>query len=214
MQEVLIGLQFSALIPILVVLIYKPSLNLFFKLLLASIILSIVFDALGTLFIILFKNNITLFCFYCIFNSILSVFLWQKVPFYSSEDKNLIRLLGYVFIGAMIILCFYFKFTNEALYSVSSLNIFLGLILALHYYYQKINLASYTPLLRDPYFITATAYILFCLSTIIILAAQLHFENKPFFTYTWLLRQMFYLVYNIIIGYAFYVLFKTQQIQK
>ena len=211
MQEVLIGLQFSALIPLLIVLIYKPSLNLFFKVLLASIFLSVFFDIIGTTFVYISKNNIPLYCLYCILNSILVLFLWQKVPFYSSEVKKLIRRIGYFFVGTMTITSIYFNFTYDGLFIISSLNVFMCLIFALQYYYQKINLSSYTPLLKDPYFITATAYILFCLSTVILLAAQLHFKNTPFFTYTWLLRQTFYLVYNIIIGFAFYVLFKIQQ---
>ena len=214
MQEVLIGFQFSALIPLFVVLIYKPSLNLFFKLLLASIFLSIFFDIIGTSFYLLQKNNLPVYCIYCLLNSILIMFFWQKVPFYSDKIKKQIRGIGYVFIVIIIITSIYFKFNIDALYINSSLNVFLGLIFALQYYYQKINLSTYTPLLRDPYFVTASAYILFCLSTIIILAAQLHFEGNSFVTSTWILKQVFYLVYNIIIGYAFYVLFKIQPLRQ
>lgn len=213
MQGVFIGLQFSALIPIVVTLAYRPRLNLFFKLLLASVFLSIVFDIIGTSLYFMKESNFAVYCLYCILNSILIVFIWQKVPFYSTGIKARIRLLGYVFVAAMVVANIYFKFTKDALYIISSLNVFLGLIYALQYYYQKVTFSTQTPLLSDPYFITATAFILFNLSTITILAAQLLFENDPLFSYTWLLRQIFYLIYNIIIGYAFYVIYKTQQLK-
>lgn len=213
MQEAFIGLQFSALIPLLVILIFRPSLNLFFKLLLASVFLSIVCDAIGTTLYFYKTSNFTVYCFYCILNSILIVMLWQKVPFYTHLIRSRIRWMGYIFISTMIIALVYFKFTADGLYTISSLNVFLGLIYALQYYYQKVTYSSQTPLLHDPYFITATAFILFNLSTITILAAQIHFENDPLFHYTWLMRQIFYLIYNIIIGYAFYVVYKTQQLK-
>jgi hypothetical protein len=214
MQGVIIGLQFSALIPILVFLIYKPSLGLFFKLLLASIGLSILFDVISTSCAYIFHYNMPAICLYCYLNTILITYLWCSVPFYSTQIKIQVRNLGYAFFAIMLISSFFFQFSKEGLYLLSCLNVFLGLILSLKYYYHKITLSSYAPLLEDPYFITASAFILFSLSTIIIVAAQVHFEGQPFMKHTWVLRQTFYFIYNIILAYAFYVLFKIQQIKK
>jgi hypothetical protein len=213
MHEVIIGLMFSALIPIVVFLVYKPSLNLFFKLLLASIFLSILFDFITTSAAIAFKNNLAFVCLYCIINTFLVTLIWQKVPFFSSNLKLLIRNVGSALIAIMILINIYFKFTIEAVYVLSSLNVIFWLSLSLLYYYQKIKLSSYTPLLKDPYFITATAFLLFSLSTIMVIAAQIQFEGQPGIEYTWVLRQSFYFIYNIIIAYAFYVLFKIQRLQ-
>ena len=213
MHEVIIGLMFTALIPVVVYLVYKPSLNLFFKLLLASILLSIFFDALSTTAAIYYRNNLALGCIYCILNTLIITLLWQKVPFYSIKIKMSIRNIGYTLIAIMILLNIYFTCTIGALYMLSCLNVFWALILSLLYYYQKIKRASYTPLLQDPYYITATGVLLFSLSTNIILAAQIHLGEQPDIVYTWILRQAFYFIYNIIIGYAFYVLYKTQSIK-
>lgn len=213
MYKVIIGLQFSALIPVIVILIYKPNLNLFFRLLLASILLSLFSDLLGNYCVYKYQNSLPVLSIYNYLSAILITLLWQKTPFYPDRIKNQVRYIGYSFLGAMIITSIVFKFDQEGFYILSCLNIFLGLVLALQYYHQKIILSTYTPLLRDPYFITASSFILLCFSTIIILAAQLHFIGKPFVLHTWVLKQIFYLVYNILIGYAFYVLSKIQQIQ-
>lgn len=210
MHEVIIGLQFTALIPILLFLIYRPSLNMFFKVLLASIFLSLAFDSLATYCSFAFKNNLIVICLYYICNAFLITYMWQRVPFYSEKSKKLIRRVGYSICGIMIFLLIYFKVTTEALYILSCFSVFLGLIFALHYYYQKIQLSSHTPPLRDPYFIAATGYILFCLSTIIILAVQIHYERQSFIPYIWTLRQIFYMIYNLIIAYAFFILYKIQ----
>lgn len=205
--------MFSALIPIVVFLVYKPSLSLFFKLLLASIFLSILFDIIGTFAALIYKNNLAVICLYCIFNTLLVTLIWQKVPFYSPKTKVLIQNTGYALFAIMILINIYFKFTIEAVYMLSCLNVIFWLSLSLLYYYQKIKLSSYTPLLEDPYYITATAFLLFSISTIIIIAAQIRFEGQPGIKYTWIGRQSFYFIYNIIIGYAFYVLFKIQRIR-
>jgi len=113
-------------------------------------------------------------------------------------------------ISIMVLSMIYFGFVEDTFYILSSLSVFLGLILALQYYYIKVSLASYSKPLEDSYFIVATGYILFCLSTIIIIACHILYNGYEFLKYTWVLRQMFYLIYNIIIGYAFYVLYRTQ----
>lgn len=210
MQEVMIGLQFSALVPMLIILIFRPSLNGFFKLLFASILLSFFFDMVGDLFAYLKISNLGLFCLYYLCNAILLIFLWQKVPFYSKTNTRFVVQFGVAIVIMMVLTYLYYRESIEAFYLTSCLSIFLGLILALQFYYKKISLSTYTPLLSDPYFITATSFILFCLSTIIILASQILFKEKEFIDYTWVLRQGFYLIYNIMIGYAFYVLYKTQ----
>ena len=77
MQKVMmIGLQFSALVPMLVILVYKPSLNVFFKLLFASILLSLFFDFLGLIGEELISNNMVIYCLYFLLNSFLIVFMW------------------------------------------------------------------------------------------------------------------------------------------
>ena len=214
MHDVMLALQFAAFIPIAVYVIYKPTLNTFFKLLLASIFLSIVTDVVAYIFGYLYRNNIVVICIYSILNASLVTFMWQKVPIYSEKVKRLVRQLGFGFILVMLITVVYFKSTIYSLYLLSSFNVLLGLVFALQYYYQKITFASYSPLSGDPYFITATAYILLCLSTIIITAAQIYFDGKADLTFTWVIRQVFYLMYNIIIGYAFYILQKSQLLKE
>lgn len=210
MQEVMVGLQFFALVPILVVLVYKPALNHFFKLLFASVLLSFCFDMVGDVLAYLDKSNLGFFCLYYLCNAILIIFLWKKVPFYSQDNRTFINRIGIVIVALMVLTYIYYKNSIESFYLISCLSVFLGLILALQFYYKKISLSSDTALLNDPYFITATGFILFSLSTIIILAAQILYKEKEFINYTWILRQGFYMIYNFIIGYAFYVLYKTQ----
>jgi len=213
MQEVMIGFQFSALIPIIVFLIFKPTLNLFFKILFASILLSILFDAIADVLAFMDGSNLyTLFAYY-ICNTILITFLWQKVPFYSKQNISFVRNVGYTILGLMILAIAIYSDTPDSFYIVSSLSVVLGLLLALYYYYKKILLSSNTPILNDPYFITATGFILFSLSTITILACHVLYEGHNFLQYTWVLRQVFYLIYNIIIAFAFYVLYQTQKIK-
>ncbi|MEM9544701.1 MAG: hypothetical protein AAGA77_01940 [Bacteroidota bacterium] len=213
MREVIIGLQLAALIPILVVLFYKPALNQFFKLLLASILLSLVSDSIGTFCSFYFRNNLFVLCIYPILNAILITTMWQKVPFYDNASKRFVRNLGYLLTSIMIFELAFKSFTESALYIIGGISILLVLIFALHFYRQKILLSTYTPLLKDPYFITASGYILFSLSTIIILVAQIFYIGDEFLFYTWTMRQIFYLIYNIIIAYAFFVLYKTQTLK-
>ena len=214
MREVILILQFSALIPILVIWFYKPQLNLFYKLLFASILLSIIFDVLGAAFSYYFKNNILIYCIYHIFNTILITTMWQKIPFYSLMRKKVISIVGYSILSLMIVAIIYFGVTANAFYIVGSLSIALGLFLALYFYAQKLAMSSYIFPLKDPYFITASGIILFSLSQIIIVAALVQFEGSSFAPNIWLFRQVLYLIYNLIIGYAFYVLYKSQLLKK
>ena len=214
MQEVFIALQFSALIPVLIVVYFKPRLNAFFKLLLASIFLSIFFDITSTTFSLIFRNNLHVLCLYYISNAILITFLWQQVPFYAKKSRTLVKSIGFIFIGMMFLSLLVYKITIEAHYLVSCLSVFLGLVFALQYYYQKLREVVITPLIDDPYFITASAYVLFCLSTIIILAVHIQYDGQDNMKYIWLLRQFFYLIYSMIIGYAFYTLYKNQSLSK
>ncbi len=210
MQEIIIGLQFSALIPILVILYFRPKLNLFFKLLFASILLSVLFDILGTVGAIYFNENIIIYCLYCLFNTVLITFLWTSLEFYPDSAKRFIRILGSLFFTLMIIVGFSFNFTKEALYIISSLNVVIGVVFPLHFLYQKITHSIYSSPLNDPYFFAAAGYILFSLSTIIILTGQIRYSGEPFLVYAWVFRQLLYLVYNLIIGYAFYILYLSQ----
>lgn len=214
MQEVMIGFQFTALIPILVILYYKPALNGFFKLLLATILLSIVFDIFGTLLYSYDIHNTYLYFLYTTFNITLIVFMWQKIPFYEKSSKKFIKTIGSIFFAIIILIAIYFNFTEDAFYLVSSFSVSLSLILALHYYYQKLALSSYTSPLDDPYFFAASGCILFSLSTIIILAALVKFKDESFVSYAWVLRQFFYFIYNVILGYAFYTLHKSQVLRQ
>ena len=206
----MIVLQFSALVPVLIILVYKPTLNLFFKLLFASILLSILFDIIGTTSTYFYKNNISIYCAYFFISSILVTYMWKRISFYPSSAKRLINIVGCIIVTLMVFVSLFFKMTIETFYTNSCLSVLLYLIFALQYYYQKITISLYTPILEDPYFIAASGYILFSLSTIIILAVQIHFKEKPFMEYTWVLRQTFYMIFNLIIAYAFYVFNKTQ----
>ena len=210
MQEVIIGLQFSALIPILVILYYKPSLNLFFKLLFASILLSVVFDILGTVGAVAYTNNIIIYCIYCLCSTILITLLWTSPPFYPEKAKRFVRIIGSLFFILMLIFCFIYNFNNDALFIISSLNVVIGVLFPLHFFYQKLTHALYASPLNDPYFFAAAGYILFSLSTIIILIGQVTYSGQSFLVNAWVFRQLLYLVYNLIIGYAFYILYLSQ----
>lgn len=213
MLKAIIVFQFSPLIPIVVYLILKPLLDPFFKVLFASLLLSIFFDFLGNIFIHVYQNNLgVLYCYY-LSNAVLITYLWTRTPFYSDKDKKLVRNIGIVLTTLMLAIFLYIQDPADSLYTASSVSVFLGLIFALHYYYKKISLSTHTPPLKDPYFITATGFILFCLSTIIINVSQIFYEGETSARYTWVLRQAFYMIYNIIIAYAFYVLHKTQKLR-
>jgi len=210
MIKLLVLFQFSALVPIVVLLLKRPRLNHFFKFLLASILLSIAFDIIGDIFFFQNKSNTVAYCIYYLCNALLVTFMWQKIPFYDEKNISLVKIFGYTGFLLMVSIALYLGFTIDTMYFISCVSVFLGLLLALQYYTKKIQLTSMTPLLKDPYFITATGYILFCLSTIIILASQIFFKDVNFGYYTWTLRQAFYMVYNFIIAYAFYTLYKSQ----
>lgn len=214
MIEIMTWLQFAAFIPVAVFLIYKPKANGFFKLLLASIFLSILFDIIGYISATIYKDNILAICAYSLLNSVLITFMWQKVSIYSSTVKSFVKTTGVIFILAMILLFLYFGKSINSLYLILCLNVLLGFIFALQYYYQKITNSSYSPLMEDPYFVTATAYILMCLSTIIITASQIIFDGHEHLLATWTVRQLFYLIYNIIIAFAFFTLYKSQAVEK
>lgn len=206
----LVVFQFSALVPILVVLLKKPTLDYFFKFLFASILLSIFFDIIGDIYFFQNKSNTLVYYIYYLCNALLITFMWQKIPFYNARNTSLVKVFGYTGFLFMVSIVLYLGLTIDTMYLISCVSVFLGLLLALQYYTKKIQITSMTPLLKDPYFITATGYILFCLSTIIILASQIFFKDEIFVYYTWALRQAFYMIYNFIIAYAFYVLYKSQ----
>lgn len=213
MQElvrIILSLQLSALIPILTYVYFKPKLNVFFKLLLASILLSIVSDSIGTARYLNSKTTIVGYYIYFLLNTVLVAFLWQKIPFYNSRSKKLVLAIGTLIFFLMLFITLKYNFSSNAFYIVASLNLFLGFVYALYYYYQRIANSIYSPISKDPYFYSASAYLLFCLSTIIILTFQRSFDGTNTVYFTWLLRQLFYLFYNLIISYAVYILYQTQ----
>ncbi|MDF1696861.1 MAG: hypothetical protein P1U56_13550 [Saprospiraceae bacterium] len=136
--------------------------------------------------------------------------MWRKVTVYTPRTKLYVLLfgllIGFIMLGYAIIS----SLNMDTFYILSCLSVFAGMTFGLQYYYQIIQLQIYSPPLKDPYFIVASAYILFGLSTIIILAAQPLMYGKSSMQFTWILRQAFYLIYNIIIAYSFYILYKHQ----
>ncbi len=210
MRDVMIGLQFSAIIPILVILIYRPSLNLFFRLLFASILLSALFDFIGTMGLFRLRSNIRIYIVYYLCNTILITFMWKSLTFYSDTAKNFVKTTGIIVFLLMILAALYYNANKESFYIIASLNVLVGILFALFFYYQKLSLSSYTSPLSDPYFFAASGYILFSLSTIIILSGMVQYSGHPFLEYTMVFRQLLYLIYNLIIGYAFYVLYISQ----
>jgi len=210
MREVIIGLQFSALIPILVIFYFKPTLNLFFKLLFASILLSVLFDIIGTASAIIYKDNIIIYIVYYLCNLILVTIMWKSLKFYPDKARKFVKALGSVFFILMVTAGLSFSFNKESFYIISSLNVVIGVIFPIHFFYQRIAHSLYTSPLDDPYFFAATGYILFSLSTIIILIGQIKFAGETFMIYAWVFRQLLYLIYNLIIGYAFYILYISQ----
>ncbi len=206
----MVGLQFSALIPILVILIYKPTLNLFFRLLFASILLSAFFDFIGTVGMFVFSNNREIQCVYYMCNTILITYMWREIPFYNTNAKKFIATAGVVVFCLMVLSAIYFGITKESFIIIASLNVLIGIGFPLFFYYQKLRLSSYSSPLNDPYFFAASGYILFSLSSILILTGFIQYESEPFMVYIWVFRQLLYFVYNIIIGYAFYILHISQ----
>ena len=206
----MLGLQLSAIIPILVILIYRPSLNLFFRLLFASILLSAFFDFVGTVGMFKFKNNIQIYIAYYLCNTILITFLWKSIPFYNIKARGFVKTTGIIVFILMILTAIYSNTIKEAFYVIASLNVLIGILFPLYFYYQKLELSSYSSPLIDPYFFAASGYILFSLSTIIILTGMVRYSGEPMLAYTMVFRQLLYLIYNLIIGYAFYILYISQ----
>ena len=213
MDDVLIVLMGSVLIPIIVFLIYRPHLNGFFKLLFASLLLSLFFDFFGLVGEELIENNMVIYCLYFLLNAILVVLMWMSVPFYSKRTRNSVKYIGVIFVLSSISSFIIYRDSVEAYRIISSLNAFFNLLLGLFYYYQKLISKASISVLKDPYFITASAIILFSISRIIILAGQNLFA-EPEMILAWLLRQVYYLIYNVIIAVAFYTLYKIQPLKK
>ena len=207
---VLIGLLGSVFIPMFVVIKYRPALNTFFKFLFASILLSFVFDIVGLIGMLMYRYNMGTYCLYYMINALVITLLWTKVPSYTTRSKLIAVFLGItVFLMMLISLVFYDSF-EIAYVIISSLSVLLGLILALQYYNHKIGNATYTPIMKDPYFLTASGFIFFCLSSLIIINTQYLYQNTEAIKLIWPFRQIMYLLYNIVIAYAFFVVYKSQ----
>ena len=213
-QIVLIGLIGSVFIPMFVVIKYRPKLNTFFKFLFASILLSFVFDVIGLYGGLVYRYNMGTYCLYYMINALVITLLWTKVPDYSTRSKLFAVILG-ICVFLMMLFCLVFYDSFETAYLViSSLSVLLGLILALQYYNHKMRAISYTPIMQDPYFLTASGFIFFCFSSLIIINAQPLLKGTNALKIIWPFRQIFYLLFNIIIAYSFYVLYRIQSTSK
>ncbi len=211
MTEFIEVLQLSVFTPILVVLFYRIQLSGFYKILFATLLLSLIFDGIGSI-AARYGSNIKIYSIYILLHTILFTYLWTCIPFYSSRIKKYILILGVIFLSCIIGVFYCCGFNNNGFYPASILNVLLIISLSLVYYYHKITTINNVALEKDSYFIVASGLLIFGISTIVILGGEHLFDDGENLPYTWFLRQLFYSLYNVIIAYAFYNLKRNKKV--
>lgn len=203
-------LMTSVCIPIAVYLYYRPKLNLFFKLLLFTFILSATSEILAELSNIYYKTNLYVYLAYVVINSLTISAMWYTLESYSKQEKNIICLIGFLLslitIGVIIT-----QSMLDTIYILMNVSVLLHLCFALQFFYHKIkNLDYKSKLLYDPYLIVALAFIIHALSTSVIMAARTIFPREYQMDILFV-RQLFYLVYYLICSLAIYILHINQK---
>ncbi len=200
------AMQFSVLLPILIGIRRWLFLDRFGKFIFYSLSLALVSDILGTVSAYTFKTNFLIYTAYDFLYTVLYGMAWYYLREYDKRDKRIIQLLTAITLVLMAV--FFFFGYNMSVNGVVSL--LFSMTLGLLYYYNKIVKIQIVDSLVESKFVIASASIFFCLSSLIIYVAY-NFVPRDQIPYIWTLKQLFYMLFNVLIAISFYLYRKQIQ---
>lgn len=203
MQIALIILQYSVLIPFIVGIIKFKELSDFLRVIFYLTILSFLTEIFASLSINLYGKNLIVYQIYSIINPIIMYWAWSKMKSYNLIDNR--RSILFVIAGIVILFrTIYFNPTVNNFIIYHLVNVFIMLLLGVQYYIAKVLKTNISETLHESPFIVASAFILYALSIIIILSS-FPFVSDDTASKIWFVKQLFYLIFNLLISYSFHL---------
>ena len=200
MQIIGAVLVYGMIIPICVgILVYK-KLDYFAKLILLSIIIALIVEPIAKYYAFVYRNNDLPYFIYDLFHSFILVAAWLQLKEFRKDGRLTLKVLLLV---SLILMILSYLLDLNGLIS-SSINLLLGLILGLFYYYKKLMQEEMTESLIEPVFIFSSAYILFCISMLVFYVGYVIVEDADAVK-IWAYKQVFFLIYNLILTYGFFL---------
>jgi len=203
-------LMFSVIIPLIIYALFRPRIDLFFKYLLFLLLLYGLTEIISSVSMNYFDSNLEVYFISGVLECFLLMLIWYHQPSYSNIFKNITLIIGIVIAISVILLGFLFEL-SDIISIVLLQTIFLFFVYSIQYFINVIRIPTEKFLLEDPYLIVATGFLVYALSTSTIFAAlELIPDEKNLRFQIYLLRQVFFLVFNIIIAYSIYTLARQQ----
>ena len=190
-------MQISVFIPIIVGLINRKRLDQFGIFILFTLLSSLISDTIGTITAFTIQSSVVVQFWYTIGHTILIGVAWHRVREYGRRARLFILISTLV--AMLLIIIFWYLSIDVAV--VGYINLAFSLILGLFYYYSKFFKSNISDFLLEPKFIIASAFILYCLSVMVIFGA-VNFVEPNQVPPIWTLKQIFYVIFNIIIAYG------------
>lgn len=202
--------MFTVCIPILVYFFYRPKINLFFKILLSTFVLSAISEIVAYYSVKIYETNLVVYYINLIVNSLLITFMWYSIDTYSQKEKNFTILIGAIIFLLTLTISILTNIVTYTIYIFIIISVLLHLCLSLQYFYHVITKENYiSSVLKDPYLIIAAAFIMHALSTSVIVSVR-PFVDQQYVIDVLFVRQIFYFLYYCICSYVYFLLYKTQ----
>lgn len=207
--------MFSVLIPLTTYAIVRPKLDWFFRWLLLLFVLFGIAEIASYITIETIGSNLLVYYISSIIFCIILSLIWYNHPNYSKRSKKGVVYIAIINIVSILVLTLMFNdLAITTKFCINQLTI-VYFVYSIQYFIHTIRNPSERFLLMDPYLIVATAFFVYALSTCsIFVALEMIPDEKDLRFQIYLLRQIFYLVFNVIIAYSVYILARQQQIDK